>query len=70
MNSLGSPIAAASIVASGTSQAVTFQLTAAQTALLTQIGRAYIYQVLIQDATGHRETDITGAVVVSASNNP
>lgn len=64
------PTITGTIVSASGSQSIYFQIPSAQTGLLTQTGRAYIYQVLILNATGLRETDITGAVVVSASNNP
>ncbi len=63
------PITGVILSATG-NQSIYFNLTAAQTALLTNVGRSYIYQVLIEDVSGHRETDITGAIVVSPSNNP
>jgi len=52
-----------------TGQAAYFELTKAQTALLTVLGKSYVYQVLIV-SSGDRETRYDGAVVVKATNNP
>jgi hypothetical protein len=59
--------AGAVVTATGT-QAVSVDLTAAETALFTKPGKQYMYQLLITKAT-YRETEITGDITVTITNN-
>lgn len=59
--------AGAVVTATGT-QAVSVDLTAANTALFTKPGKRYKYQLLLTKAT-YRETEVTGDITVTLTNN-
>ena len=60
----------ATIISPTDSQIIQVELSSAQTALLTSLGKSYKYQLRMDDLSGYRDTEIEGIVTVRDTVDP